>query len=82
FHSARHGIGLFTYGKASNANKPNQETGIRLHAASGKVSMQSQSDATRIMADKAITVASVTQAVNVAARTHVALTAQGASLRL
>jgi type VI secretion system secreted protein VgrG len=50
------GISLFTYGKASNKEKPNQETGIKLHAASGKVSSQSQSDVTKITADKSITV--------------------------
>ena len=33
----KEGISLFTYGKAGVATKPNQETGISLHAASGKV---------------------------------------------
>lgn len=82
YHAATAGIGMFTYGKASAADKPNTETGIRLHAASGKVSMQSQSDKTRLTADKAITVASVTKSVGVAAKQHVLLTAQGASLKL
>jgi type VI secretion system secreted protein VgrG len=81
-HLVKNGISLFTYGKASNADKPNQETGIKLHAASGKVSSQSQSDATRLTADKAITVASVTKSVNVAAKEHVLLTAQGAYIKL
>ena len=76
------GIGLFTYGKASNPDKRNQETGMKLHAATGKVSSQSQSDETRITADKAITVASVTKAVAVAAKQHVLMTAQGAYLKL
>ena len=78
FTRSRQGISLFTYGKASAKDKPNQETGIKLHAASGKVSSQSQSDETRITADKAITVASVTKSVTVAAKKHVLLTAQGA----
>jgi type VI secretion system secreted protein VgrG len=79
----RAGISLFTYGKAgSSAGKPAQETGIRLHAASGKVSSQSQSGATRIIADKLVTVASVAKSVSVAAREHVLLTAQGAYLKL
>lgn len=76
------GISLFTYGKASNPQKPNQEAGIRLHAASGKVSSQSQSGPTRITADKTVTVASVTEDVNIAARKHVLLTAQGAYIKL
>jgi type VI secretion system secreted protein VgrG len=81
-HAVKDGISLFTYGKASAKDKPNQETGIRLHAASGKVSCQSQSDATRITADKGVTVASVSKSVSVAAKQHVLLTAQGAYLKL
>ena len=81
-HSVRDGISFFTYGKATDGGKPNQETGIRLHAASGKVSSQSQNDTTRLSADKAITVASVTAQVTVAAKTHVLLTAQGAWIKL
>lgn len=82
FQTVKSGISLFTYGKASNANKPNQETGIRLHAAAGKVSSQSQDGPTSLTADKTITVASVTKSVRVAGRKHVLLTAQGAYLKL
>jgi type VI secretion system VgrG family protein len=81
-NNATRGISLFTYGKASNASKPGQETGIRLHTASGKVSSQSQAGPTHITADKAVTVASVTKSVAVAAREHVLLTAQGAYIKL
>lgn len=81
--SAIGGIGLFTYGKASSKDKPNQETGIRMHAASGKVSSQSQSGPTRLLADKMVTVASVRKTVTVAApKKHVLLTAAGACIRL
>jgi type VI secretion system secreted protein VgrG len=82
FHIVKAGISLFTYGKASNKAKPNQETGIKLHAASGKVSSQSQSDETRITADKLITLASITKSVTIAAKQHALLTAQGAYLKL
>jgi type VI secretion system VgrG family protein len=82
FQLVKDGISLFTYGKASSVDKPNQETGIKLHAASGKVSLQSQSDATTVTADKAITVASVGKSVTVGAKQHVMLTAQGAYLKL
>jgi len=81
-HLVKDGISLFTYGKASSADKPNQETGIKLHAASGKVSVQSQSDATKLTADKLITVASVGKSIAVSAKEHVMLTAQGAFLKL
>jgi type VI secretion system secreted protein VgrG len=82
FHAVKGGISLFTYGKASAKQKPNQETGIKLHAASGKLSSQSQAGETRLTADKLLTVASVNQNVRVAAAKHVLLTAQGACLKL
>ncbi len=82
FHTVKAGISFFTYGKASNKDKPNQETGIKLHAASGKVSSQSQSDETKITADKLITVASITKTVTIAAKQHALLTAQGAYIKL
>jgi type VI secretion system secreted protein VgrG len=81
-HTVKGGISLFSYGKASNPQKPNQETGIRLHAASGKVTSQSQSNKTQVTADKAITVASTTDAVRIQAKEHVLLTAQGAYIKL
>lgn len=77
------GISLFTYGKATNKQKPNQEVGIKLHAASGKLSSQSQSGPTSVTADKKVTVASVTKSVSIAApKKHVLLTAQGAYIKL
>lgn len=77
------GINLFTYGKASNKTKPNQEAGLKLHAASGKVSSQSQSGPTSLTADKAVTVASVNKTVAISApKKHVLLTAQGAYIKL
>jgi type VI secretion system VgrG family protein len=82
FYSVRNGISLFSYGKATNASKPSTKTGIRLHAATGKVSSQSQTGATRLTADKMVTLASVAKSVMVGARKHVLLAAQGACLKL
>ena len=76
------GISLFTYGKASNPKKPNQEASLSLHAASGKVSSQSQAGITQVTADKAITVVSTTNAVQIQAPKHVLLTAQGAYIKM
>jgi type VI secretion system secreted protein VgrG len=81
-YSVKGGISLFTYGKASNPKKPNQEVGIKLHAASGKVSSQSQSDKTQITADKGIQVNSTHAAVHIQAKEHVLLTAQGAYIKM
>jgi type VI secretion system secreted protein VgrG len=79
---AKDGLILYTHGKASNTSKPNQETGIALHAASGNVNMQSQQGATKITADKRVTVASTQDMVRITAPQHVLLTAAGAALEL
>jgi uncharacterized protein (DUF2345 family) len=81
-HLAKSGISLFTYGKASDASKPVQDAGMALHAASGKVSVQSQAGKTLMTAAKQVTVASVGQDVRVAAKQHVMFTAQGAWMKL
>lgn len=81
-HIVRTGISLFSYGKADDGQKPNQETGVRLHGASGKVSVQAHSDQIRATASEGITVASVTKGITIAGNKHVLLTAQGASLKL
>ena len=82
FNVVKSGISLFTYGKASNKDKPNQETGIKLHAASGKLSSQTQAAETRLTADKGFTVSSVTKSINVTGKNHVLMNAQGAFLKL
>jgi type VI secretion system secreted protein VgrG len=76
------GVSLFTYGKAQNSSKPNAETGIQLHAASGNVSLQAQANTLNLTADKAIAVSSVTDAITMGSPKHVLLTAGGSSLRI
>ena len=72
--------GLYTYGKATDAGKPNQETGIALHAATGNVNTQSQSGATRLTADKKVEVFSTGGMVRVTAPERILLTAAGAAI--
>ncbi|MBX3618837.1 MAG: DUF2345 domain-containing protein [Rhizobacter sp.] len=76
------GLSLFTYGKAQNADKPNSETGMQLHAASGSVSVQAQANALSLTADKAVAVSSVTDAITMGAPQHVLLAAGGSSIRI
>lgn len=77
------GMSLFTGGKADDKSRPLQETGMKIHAASGRVSLQSQSGASRFVADKLVSVASIARSVTVRApKKHVLLTAQGACIRL
>jgi type VI secretion system secreted protein VgrG len=80
--AAKDGIVLYTYGKASNGPKPNQETGIALHAASGNVNSQSQSGATQIAADKAVSVSSTAAGINASSPTKIVLTAGSAGITI
>ncbi|HWP19968.1 MAG TPA: type VI secretion system tip protein TssI/VgrG [Burkholderiaceae bacterium] len=80
--AAREGIVWFTYGKAGDPRKPNQETGMKLHAASGSVSVQAQSAASRWQAQGRIDITSTHEAVEAAAPGHVLLTAGGSALRI
>jgi type VI secretion system secreted protein VgrG len=80
--SVAQGVSLYTVGAKASAAEPNQERGIALHAASGKVTLQSQSGKSRIAADKQITIASATKHIDVEAPEHVLLTVQGAYVKL
>lgn len=71
---------LYTYGVAKDGAKPNQETGIHLHAASGNVQTQSQTGSTRLAADTRVTIASTTGKATFAGPKRVLLTANGAAL--
>jgi type VI secretion system secreted protein VgrG len=76
------GFALFTHGKAKDAQKPNQETGIHLHAASGHVSLQAQSGKLTAAADKKVTLASTQASINASAKQKFLATAQGAYLKI
>jgi type VI secretion system secreted protein VgrG len=78
--SIKGGLVLYTYGEASDTKKPNQETGIKLHAASGSVSSQSLSGTTKLTADKAVSVASTGGMVRITAPNSILLTAAGAAI--
>ncbi|WP_428828240.1 type VI secretion system Vgr family protein [Azonexus sp. IMCC34842] len=79
--ATKDGLALFTVGKASGS-KPNSETGIHLHAASGQISLQSQSGKTTAAADKKVTIASTTASLTASAKQKILATAQGAYLKI
>ncbi|QFZ82793.1 type VI secretion system tip protein VgrG [Variovorax paradoxus] len=81
--SVAKGVSLYTVGaKAGEGSEPNQERGIALHAASGKVSLQSQTGATKIAGDKKVTISSTAKDVDVEAPKHVLLTSAGAYIKM
>ncbi len=75
-----YGMVIFTDGKATNPDKPNQETGIRMHAASGSVAVEALTGAAKITADRNIEVSSATGMVKITAPISILLTAGGAAL--
>ena len=80
--AVKDGLALFTVGKANDKQKPNQETGIHLHAASGSVSLQSQGGKTTAAADKKVTMASTTGQLTASAKQKILATAQEAYLKI
>lgn len=76
------GIVWFTYGKAGNPGKPNQETGIKLHAGTGSVAVRAHDDAIKLTADQAIEASSTHEAIQMGAPQHVLLTAGGSALEI
>lgn len=80
--AVKDGLALFTVGKAAGGDKPNQETGIKLHAASGKVTVEAQGGKLTANADQDVTVASTTGSLTAQAKGHVLATAGGAYLRI
>ena len=81
-YAVKDGIHLFTQGKATDPNKPNQETGIKLHAAQGKVSQQTQSGHTHVNAAKDVHIVSTQGSITIAAPEHLKLTAGGAYINI
>ncbi|NSL57090.1 type VI secretion system Vgr family protein [Uliginosibacterium aquaticum] len=80
--AVKDGIALYTYGKASDGSRPVQDTGLKLHAAKGKLSVQAQSDKADFNADKKVTITSTTKDVLLQGKNDLALTAGGASIQI
>ena len=81
--AAAKGIALYTHGSPASAGKPNQETGIALHAAQGKVSARAATGQAEAAALQSVTIASTTADVAISApNSHLLATAAGAYLRL
>lgn len=76
------GIYFFTYGEAKAPAKPNTETGIRLHAATGSVSVRANDGQARFAADQNVDVASTADAVTVGAPERVLLNGAGSAIEI
>lgn len=76
------GIVLYTYGKASDSKRAVQDTGLKLHAAQGQVSVQAQKDKADFNADKKVTITSTTADVLLQGKNDLQLTAAGAAIQI
>ena len=79
---AREGVVLYTYGVASDSTKPNAETGIAMHAASGSVVASSNTGAMRLTSSGAIDVTSTRTDILVTSPQQVLLAAAGAAIQI
>ena len=89
FNAQRHqavavkgGIALFTLGKAQDPQRTVQDVGMKLHAASGKVSVQAQEGRAQLNADKALTIASTSGGISITAPDSILLTGGGSYLKI
>lgn len=78
--AVKDGIGLFTRGQATDAQHPVTDTGIRLHAASGNVSVQAQSATLSITAKQAVDLQSTQASVHISAPQRIVLNGAGSYL--
>ncbi|TDP82827.1 type VI secretion system secreted protein VgrG [Aquabacterium commune] len=78
------GIGLFTHGQATDTQASGQhpvtDTGIRLHAASGNVSVQAQSATLNLTAKQAVDLQSTQASVHISAPQRIVLNGAGSYL--
>lgn len=81
--AAEKGIALYAHGSQPPAGKPNQETGIALHAAQGPVSARAPKNLAKVAAKTSVTLASTSADVQIVApNKHLLVTAAGAYIRL
>lgn len=80
--AAKAGIVFYSVGEAGDAAKPNTETGIAWHSATGHNSVQAQSAAMQLDAQATVAIDSSTGSVRIAAPQRVMLNGAGSYLRL
>lgn len=81
--AAAGGVALYSHGSAAPAGKPDQQPGIALHAAHGKVSARAASSLLEAAARQGVTIASTGAAVEISApESRLLAAAAGAYLRL
>jgi type VI secretion system secreted protein VgrG len=84
-HSAwavKNGIGLFTRGEAQDGQRAVQDVGMKLHAASGNVNVQAQSDGFTLTAEKAVDLQSTSANIVISAPNRIVLNGGGGYIKI
>lgn len=80
--AVKDGISLFTRGENKDANRPVQDAGLKLHAASGNVSVQAQSGAFTLTAANAIDIQSTSASIEISAPQTILLNGSGGFIQI
>lgn len=80
--AVKDGISLFTRGEAKDGQRAVQDVGMKLHAASGNVNVQAQSDAFTLTAEKAIDLQSTAANVVISAPNKIVLNGGGGYIKM
>jgi type VI secretion system secreted protein VgrG len=80
--AVKDGISLFTRGEAKDGQRTVQDVGMRLHAASGNVNVQAQSDAFMLTTQGAIDLQSTAASITISAPNKIVLNAGGSYLKI
>lgn len=84
-HSAwavKDGISLFTRGEAKDAQRAVQDVGLKLHAASGNVNTQAQSDKFTLTAEQGIDLQSTAASIVISAPSRIVLNGGGSYIKI
>jgi type VI secretion system secreted protein VgrG len=80
--AVKDGISLFTRGEAKNKQRAVQDVGLKLHAASGNVRTEAQSDAFTLTAQKAIDLQSTAADIVITAPNRIVLNGGGGYVKI
>jgi type VI secretion system secreted protein VgrG len=80
--AVKDGISLFTRGEAKDTQRAVQDIGMKLHAASGNVNTQAQSDAFTLTAEKAIDLQSTAASIVISAPSKIMLNGAGGYIKI
>ena len=80
--AVKDGISLFTRGEAKDGQRAVQDVGMKLHAASGNVNVQAQSDGFTLTASQAVDIQSTAASITISAPEKILLNGGGGYIKI